>query len=138
MRDKEAQFGRIRQHVCLNLVREPVGADNVRDEFTVVCAQYMAFFEDPFGKSGAVSENGAFRLVKRDGAELHEANVSSLPCLAAMISPRIETAISAGEEAPKSNPIGPLIRKKASSPKPISVKRSSREACVRLLPKEPI
>ena len=51
---------------------------------------------------------------------------------------RIETAISAGDVAPKSRPMGPLIRAAASVLKPSSANRSKRDEWVRLLPRDPI
>ena len=55
-----------------------------------------------------------------------------------MIWARIEIAISAGEDAPRSSPMGPLIRAQSSSLKPILANLSSLAAWVRLLPNDPI
>src|SRR5207248_7322387 len=55
-----------------------------------------------------------------------------------VIWPRIETAISAGDTAPIERPIGPWIRPRSASVKPISLRRPQRAAWVRFEPSAPM
>ena len=85
--------------------------------------------------------NAAFRLADRDGAELHDTSSRSAfaPSRSrAVISPMMATAISGGDTAAMSSPIGAWMRASAASVMPCALSRSSRRACVFREPSAPI
>jgi hypothetical protein len=83
-----------------------------------------------------VGDDAADAFAHRNGSEFH-ATLSACPALserggflrkAAIISPTIETAISAGLTEPMSRPIGAWIRAISSVLKPCAVSRATRLA----------
>src|SRR5205814_122872 len=99
-----------------------------------------AFLEHQRTLAQRVHGHAADRLAGTGRAELHAACSFSLggrrSC--AVISAMMETAISDGDTAPMSSPIGAWIRAMSASDAPCARKRSPRLACVFREPSAPI
>ena len=96
--------------------------------------EHPALLHPNAGDRLAMRQDRAFGLAKGEGAEIHQANPRRS---VSVTSARIATAISAGDLAPMSRPMGPWMRAISASPKPSSASRSLRLACVRVEPRQP-
>ena len=81
-----------------------------------------SFLHHRFARPHAVGRQGPDRLLDWNLAELHAERLRSLRRLAT-ISARMETAISAGETAPISRPMGAWMRARSASVNPDAVRR---------------
>ena len=91
----------------------------------IVVVEPAALFQRNAPKPEGVGEDAAPGFGQRYGAELHD------PCPPRMdetISAMIETAISAGETAPISHPMGPRMRSRDADSAPLSINLSQRAA----------
>ena len=132
-------------HPCRRLVlgdvaglvaRRDDGNDaRLRQRRHVVGREHPALLEGVFADLEAVGEDGADGLVEGRPTEDHGAPSRRSSRVS---SPRMATAISAGVTAPMSRPTGPWMRSSAVSSKPAALRRSSRAAWVRRLPREPM
>src|SRR5262249_42306579 len=100
--------------------------------------QHAALFQRGRAELQAMRQDRAFCLADRNLTEFHAPSDFSPRRSICVIWPRIETAISAGEPAPVGRRMGPWMRPRSASVKPISFSRSQRAACVRFEPSAPI
>src|SRR5271170_916868 len=101
----------------------------------------LSLLQDERALADRVSDDRAHRLGDWNRSKFHAAFSSARSGFlrsAPIISPMMETAISAGLTAPMSRPIGPRIRAKAASPKPSARMRSARFVCVFREPSAPM
>ena len=98
-----------------------------------------ALLEHERALADGVDGGGAFGVARRDRAELHAAPHAGSSRSRWVISPMIATAISAGDTAPMSSPIGEWMRPMSLSVKPRSLfSRSTRRAWVFREPSAPM
>src|SRR5262249_38744548 len=83
-----------------------------------------------------VHGDATLRVTRRDGAKPHRLP-SGVRRSAAVISPMMATAISAGETAPIGSPIGAWMRASPASLAPCDLSRSRRRAWVFFEPSAP-
>ncbi len=102
---------------------------------------HRALLQHEAALADRMNRDCALGFADRYRAELHEAFSSTCSgcCRSrAVISPMIATAISAGDTAPMSSPIGAWMRPSAASAKPSALSRSRRRPCVFREPSAPM
>ncbi len=124
--------------VFMQVVKLEFGGDDVRNPglcqpVDIRPRQHVPLFQRAFGQAKGMGEQSPFSEIKRHATKAHQ-----LPFLSAEITaPSTATAISAGEAAPMSSPIGAWMRESAASLTPAAFSLSTLVPWVLRLPSAP-